>query len=71
MATDPPVAPVSPSARVAWKTLVALGIANDVERAREALVLWCRPSPPLSVRDVADVLSAVRNAAAPERSHST
>jgi hypothetical protein len=72
MATDPSFdPPISPSARVAWRNLVALGIADDLERVREALVLWCRPSPALSVQDVAGVLAAVQNAAALERSRQT
>jgi hypothetical protein len=40
--------PVSPSALVAWRTLVALGIADDPDRVRDALILWCRPSPALT-----------------------
>ena len=50
--------PVSPSALVAWRTLVALGIANDPDRVRDALIVWCRPSPALSVAEVHEILAA-------------
>jgi hypothetical protein len=50
--------PVSPSALVAWRTLVALGIADDPDRVRDALILWCRPSPALSVAEVREILAA-------------
>ena len=54
--------PTSPSALVAWRTLVALGVADNLDRVRDALILWCRPSPPLSVADVREILAAANAA---------
>ena len=50
--------PISPSALVAWRTLSALQITGDPDKVRDALILWCRPSPPLSVSDVAEIMAA-------------
>lgn len=52
-------APVSPSALVAWRTLAALQITHDPDEVLRALIVWCRPSPPLSVSDVAEIMAAV------------
>jgi hypothetical protein len=48
--------PISPSAHVALRMLTALDI-DTREQARQALILWCRPSPALSVADVRAVLA--------------
>jgi hypothetical protein len=55
--------PISPSALVAWRTLSALQITGDADKVRHALILWCRPTPPLSVSDVAEIMAAVADAA--------
>ena len=46
---------MTPSADVALRMLQALGIV-DKQQARDALLIWCRPSPRLSVLDVTQIL---------------
>lgn len=49
---------MTPAATVALRMLDALGVTT-VEEAREVLILWCRPSPRLSVLDVRQILAQI------------